>query len=218
MTTVWKERMNTQEASVTPVRLSGAELAALVELVDNDAAREVARRLRLDQLPTPETAVRFGMSALIARGFAVVEGEDVSSAEEATVIATVLGRAESFAEIGLVAETQSEGALLVVSPLGTILFGASSGETYECIAVQPDLDLGTVVAGMVFAFLDNHAEAAGAVTLTSPRGETKVAVRRRPDDDWEVATGSFDDEGKLPVVGSTRAAAHTTLSQMWNAA
>ncbi len=204
------------DVTAVPLRLSGAELVALVGLVDNPAAEEVGRRLRLDSIEDVGSARRFGVSALVARGLAEVYGASVSSANEATVIATIIATAESFIEVGLVSPTQSEGALFVVGERGSLMFGASAAETYECIALRHDADLGTVLGGMVFAFLDAHDVAAAAVTATRSGMERHVAVRRSDTDSWEVAAGSPGDSGLLPVVGTTREAALQRVSDAWS--
>jgi len=210
--------MTTQEIQARPIRFTGAELIALVGLVDNEAAREVLRRLRLDVGTDELTAMRFGMSSLIARGLVIVDGELVSSTEEGTVVASVLGGAHSFGEVGLVAESQSEGALLVVSDRGTLLLGAAEGDTYECISIQPDANIGELLTAMVFAFLDGHDIAAAAVTISRSAQTTRAAVRRRTGELWEVAAGELDDEGKLPVLGSGRARSRATLRALWDSA
>lgn len=206
---------HTTNATVSPIRLTVAELAAITQLADTDAARRTAELLRVTKTTNWQEAIRHGMSSLIARGLADISGEDVSTSAEATVIARVMQVADRWAEIALVSEASSEGALMVSSPRGCILFGASPADTFDAIAIDPARPVGSVVANIAGDFLRRYDTAAAAVTVYTADEQRHAALRRRGNA-WALAEGAFDEEGLMPTAESNEDSGLSAIASLWD--
>lgn len=202
-------------ASVVALRLSVGELSAIVGIADTDQARTTAEKLKIDELAANDGALRLGLSSLIARGLADIDGESIVTRDEGTPIAKTFANAYGWVEIGLMSANSADGALIVISPDLAILCGAATGETYELVPLDPQVVIGASIAGIVLAFLGERSPAVASVQLSRGAIDKKLSVIHGASGSWELRTG---DDGLLLAPGDGQLAVaeiRARLESLW---
>lgn len=209
--------MSTEAVTAPPMfRLAAGEFAVLVEIADTPPASRTAEFLKLNTMEDPDGAKRYGLSSLAARGLVTFDGDVVRTVGEATSLVRAIQVADQWLEIGLVSGDVAEGALVVGGEFGTIFIGANLLETYDVVAFDPNVPSGENTARIALAFLDATSPSAAALSLHDADGVVdRVAVKHVAEDIWEVASGAFSDDGKLPLVGNDRALAQSLIVDLW---
>ncbi len=213
--------MNAQsEAAQAPVltKFSGAELAALMTIAGTPASLETAERLRVLGADSDGLTKQYGLSGLVARGLAVIEGDEVSTSKEASTLARVTSVADQWLEIGFVAEGVAEGAVIVGGPGGDLMFGAAAAGTYDVVALKAGVPAGNNIAELVFGFLDGAVPSAVGLNFTFNGQTRRVAVKHESASVWRLAQGQAEPGDMLPESEASRDAAFAAVVDGWTVA
>ncbi|KRE79611.1 hypothetical protein [Arthrobacter sp. Soil763] len=194
--------------------LGVAEMAYLLQLQDTEAARISASWLRLDDEAQDPEVVRAGLSALIARGLATVDGAAVSFDSRLDAVAYSLATPARWTQIDLLRSAELGDSVLHVETAKTkFLLQPRTMQSWFVLPQDEAISAEAAQAYVIREHLTEHPD--GGVRLRSePGGGGRQLLVRKDHDGWVCATAEndqvgaasapLDDAGLLQELGSCR--------------
>lgn len=179
----------------TSLGLGVAEMAYLLQLQDTDAARVSSSWLRLGaEVKNPEV-VRAGLSSLIARGLANVDGTAVSFDSRLDAVAYTLAGAALWTQIDLLQNAGLGDSVLHVESARTkLLLQPRTMQSWFVLPQDPEISSEAAVSYVVRQHLTDHPDGGVRLRTELTAGGRQLLVRKDPDG-WVCATAAGDDVG-----------------------
>ncbi|MHA7306790.1 hypothetical protein ACX80E_16355 [Arthrobacter sp. TMN-49] len=118
----------------TELRMTDHELLGLLAMTPTESAAVTLGLFRLDQHSDNELFTNAGITTLMVRGLAELQGEKIVPVEKCAVVGSVLSQAQEWLEISLTTPTTSHVLFTVGSNVGAILLSLSPYGVHE---IQP---------------------------------------------------------------------------------
>lgn len=194
----------------TPLRLTEHELIALLSMNRTRAAETTAGIFRLSHLAGNELLEQAGITTLLVRGLAGIEGDDIVPLDRGSIVAAVLTHADEWLEMALVTPSTDHVLFTAGSDAGALLLNLGKHGVHE---VQPlDTAAGMLPLGVQLArhYLESGAEgypAAAMVKHHRASGPPLTAhLKVDQDGTWTLATGEngTDKTGMLDSADGIR--------------
>ena len=195
--------------------LGVAEMAYLLQLQDTEAARLSASWLRLSEEARDPEVVRAGLSALIARGLATVDGAAVTFDSRLDAVAYSLSTPARWTQIDLLRSAELGDSVLHIETARTkLLLQPRTMQSWFVLPQDEAISAEAAQAYVIREHLTEHPD--GGVRLRSePRGGLQLLVRKdeggwvcatAEDDQVGASTAPLDDDGLLEELVSYRSA------------
>ncbi len=169
-----------------------AEVAYVLARRESPAAQAIVSLLALDEAYFDDIVLAAGASSLVARGFAIPQGDDGATDElrgPAAVLEYVLSMATRWTRIAFVGPAETDIAFFVEAPELAVLVQPRAVGTWWVLTKQPDIAAGT----MLDLLVTEHVETDPATTAsfeTSTTEHSGALFLRRRGDDWEASPGA----------------------------
>ncbi len=118
----------------TELRMTDHELLALLSMTPTESAAQMLGLLRLDQHGDNQLLHNAGLTTLMVRGLASVQGEKIVPVDKCAVVGSVFSQSQEWLEISLTTPSSSHVLFAVGSNVGAILLSISPYGVHE---IQP---------------------------------------------------------------------------------
>jgi hypothetical protein len=182
--------------------LTTFELAALVALAPGPAATQSATSLRIPDPATDPQSKRAGLSSLLVRELATIEGTQIRADGLAGAVAGALTTAETWVEVGVARRESADAAVLVGTAKGALMITPRGYDVWNTLAVAQGTDLveaGVDLAARGVDVTPDGEPVAVTVKVVTLDGSTTASAHRDADGAWHVALEPADAEGRLTV-------------------
>jgi hypothetical protein len=191
----------------TSLGLGVAEMAYLLQLSDTQAARVSASWLRLDAEAQDPEVVRAGLSSLIARGLATVDGAAVSFDSRLDAVAYTLASAGRWTQVDLLQNAELGDSVLHVETDRTkLLLQPRTMQSWFILPQDREISVEAAESYLVRSHLADHPDGGVRLRTELSAGGRQFLVRKDPNgwvcataegDDVAVPTAPLDDDGLL---------------------
>lgn len=118
----------------TELRMTDHELLGLLAMTPTESAAVTLGLFHLDQHSDNELLTNAGITTLMVRGLAELQGEKIVPVEKSAIVGSVLSQAQEWLEISLTTPTTNHVLFTVGSNVGAVLLSMSPLGVHE---VQP---------------------------------------------------------------------------------
>lgn len=153
----------------TELRMTNHELMVLLSMTPTESAGVTLGLLRLDPQDGGEALHNAGLTTLLVRGLASLQGEKIVPVDKAAVVASVLAQAQEWLEISLTTPSSSHALLAVGSNVGAVLVTISPYGVHDIQPIESGPAMLELGMHLIQAYLTEAAEGLPAT----------AAVRRR---------------------------------------
>lgn len=191
----------------TSLGLGVAEMAYLLQLQDTEAARVSASWLRLGAEANDPEVVRAGLSSLIARGLARVDGTTVSFDSRLDTVAYTLANVALWTQIDLLQNAElGDSVLHVESDRTKLLLQPRTMQSWFVLPQDREVSAEAAESYLVRQHLTDHPDGGVRLRTAVAPGGRQFLIRKDPDgwvcaiaagDDVGPATAPLDDDGLL---------------------
>lgn len=182
-----------------------AEVAYLLSRYEPvGAAAKSAELLRIDLEKAGSSVLASGASALLARGLARLDGDEVVLEAEAAVLAYALVAGTHWTEIGFMAsrDQTTDAAVMIQAPQAVVLLQPRALGTWYLLVKDPKVSAGDAVRKLAEAFLAEHPGAAVFLGAHTAQWDATLFLRRDDLFGWELAKGAapfWDEAAPAPA-------------------
>ena len=179
----------------TSLGLGVAEVAYLLQLQDNEAVRASASWLRLDAEAKDPEVVRAGLSSLIARGLAMVDGTAVSFDSRLDAVAYTLASDARWTQIDLLQSAEmGDSVLHVESDKTKLLLQPRTMQSWFILPQDPEITSEAAQSYLVREHLTEHPDGGVRLRTESTTGGRQLLIRKTADG-WVCATAEGGEVG-----------------------
>ncbi|MDF2846408.1 MAG: hypothetical protein K0R97_390 [Oerskovia sp.] len=174
------------------IELTSHELLVLLSLNDGPAASATRRELRLQELPEGSPVMAAGVSTLLVRGLATVDGELLQPTGNVLPLTRILTTAEQWVEAATISGGRSNAALLVGALMGAVVIEPRPFGVWHVRPLRLGTDLVQSAATLVrtaFEAADGARPFGGTIKTVDATAATTSNVRIGEDGVWELAAG-----------------------------
>jgi hypothetical protein len=168
-----------QTETDTSVGFGEAEMAYLLHLQATEESRASASWLRLTEESENQDLVRAGLSSLIARGLATVNGSDIDFDMRVDVVAYTLANARRWTQLDLLVDAErADSVLHAESDRTTLIFQPRTMMSWFALPQDPKL---SAVAAEAFVIRDHlNRNSGGGVRVRSGlhRSARQLLIRK----------------------------------------
>lgn len=189
----------------TELRMTDHELLGLLAMTPTESAAVTLGLLRLDQHTDNELLTNAGITTLMVRGLAELQGEKIVPLEKCSIVGSVLSQAQEWLEISLTTPTTNHVLFTVGSNVGAVLLSLSPLGVHE---IQP------IESGPAMLELALHLTQEYLIGAAEGLPATAVIRRLRTDSEPVVAQLTAEETGEWVLrSGSESEFTETTLPQ-----
>lgn len=191
-----------QTETDTSVGFGLAEMAYLLHLQPTAGSRASASWLRLGEESEEQDLIAAGLSSLIARGLASVQGAEVDFDQRVDVVAYTLANAQRWTQLDLLVDAQAGDSVLhVESDRTTLLFQPRTMLSWFVLPQDPGITAEAAETYIITEHLNTNPE--GGVRLRSGlRRTTSQLLVRKDARGWVHAVAAADVVGSETVAES----------------
>ncbi|MBN0038673.1 hypothetical protein JN535_00625 [Cellulosimicrobium cellulans] len=178
------------------IELTGPELLVLLSLNEGSAATRTRENLRLPDVPADSPLLAAGLSSLVVRRLARVEGEVLAPVGNVVPLTRVLTTATEWVEAAAIADERTNAALLVGAQGGAVVLEPRPFGIWHVRPLQmgdPLPDAASRFVRAAFAQLPGRPFG-GSIKVVDASGARTAAVRVESDGTWEMTSGAAGEE------------------------
>lgn len=168
-----------QTETDTSVGFGEAEMAYLLHLQQTAASRASASWLRLSEESENQDLIRAGLSSLIARGMANVNGSEVNFDTRVDIVAYTLANARRWTQLDLLVDAEEGDSVLhAESDRTTLLFQPRTMMSWFALPQDPKLSAEAAEAFIIRDHLNNNPEGGVRVRSGLHRSPRQLLIRK----------------------------------------
>lgn len=158
----------------TELRMTDHELLALLAMTPTESAAVTLGLFHLDQHSDNELLTNAGITTLMVRGLAELQGEKIVPVEKSAIVGSVLSQAQEWLEISLTTPTTNHVLFTVGSNVGAIMLSMSPLGVHEVQPIESGPAMLELALHLIKEYLAGAAEGlpATAVVLREEVGTT----------------------------------------------
>lgn len=196
----------TDTANLETLRLTDHELLALLAMRPTSGAEKTRELFRLAGVRDKDVLEQAGITTLLVRGLAEVDGEDIVPIDRGAIVAAVVSSADEWLEMALVTPNSDHVLFTAGSEQGAVLLNLSRYGVHEVQPVDSSggmLSLGIQIARHYLVDGPDGLPAAAMIKHHRADGTPLVAhLKAGADGSWTLATGDGDNPPHSPVPAS----------------
>ncbi|POH57603.1 hypothetical protein [Arthrobacter glacialis] len=195
----------------TELRMTDHELLGLLAMTPTESAAVTLGLLRLDQHTDNELLTNAGITTLMVRGLAELQGEKIVPLEKCSIVASVLSQAQEWLEISLTTPTTNHVLFTVGSNVGAVLLSLSPLGVHEVQPIESGPAMVELALHLTQEYLAGAAEGlpATAVIRRLRTGSEPVVAQLTAEEtgEWVLRSGSESEftQTSLPQDEATAA-------------
>jgi hypothetical protein len=193
----------TETANLETLRLTDHELLALLAMRPTRGAEKTRELFRLSGVADKDVLEQAGITTLLVRGLAEVDGDDIVPVDRGAIVAAVVSSADEWLEMALVTPSTDHVLFTAGSDQGSVLLNLSRYGVHE---VQPiDSRSGMLPLGIEIArhyLVDGPDGLPAAAMIKHHRADGKPVtahLKAGVDGSWTLATGDEENPPHRPV-------------------
>ncbi len=181
-----------QTVADTSVGFGRAEMAYLVQLQETAGSLASASWLRLDAESGSQDLISAGLSSLIARGMATVEGTNVEFDRRVDIVAYTLANATRWTQTDLLLNAQSgDSVLQAESDRTTLLFQPRTMLSWFVLPQDPNVSVEAAQSLIVREHLTKNPDGGVRIRSGLNRSPRQLLIRKSPQG-WTYAVAQGD--------------------------
>lgn len=188
----------------TELRMTDHELLGLLAMTPTESAAVTLGLLRLDQHTDNELLTNAGITTLMVRGLAELQGEKIVPLEKCSIVGSVLSQAQEWLQISLTTPTTNHVLFTVGSNVGAVLLSLSPLGVHEIQPIESGPAMLELALHLTQEYLIGAAEGlpATAVIRRLRTGSEPVVAQLTAEEtgEWVLRSGSESEftETTLP--------------------
>ncbi len=149
----------------TELRMTDHELLALLSMTPTESAVQMLELLRLEPQRENQLLNNAGLTTLMVRGLATLQGEKIVPVDRCAVVGSVLSQGQEWLEISLTTPTSSHVLFAVGSNVGAILLSIGPYGVHEIQPIESGPALLELGLHLSSAYLTDAAEGLPATAV-----------------------------------------------------
>ncbi|MHA7268354.1 hypothetical protein [Arthrobacter sp. HLT1-20] len=149
----------------TELRMTDHELLGLLAMTPTESAAVTLGLFRLDQHSDNELLTNAGITTLMVRGLAELQGERIVPLEKCAIVGSVLAQAQEWLEISLTTPTTNHVLFAVGSNVGAVLLSLSPLGVHELQPIESGSAMQELALHLVQEYLAGAAEGLPATAV-----------------------------------------------------
>ncbi|HJW00514.1 MAG TPA: hypothetical protein VJ617_15590 [Arthrobacter sp.] len=168
-----------QTETDTSVGFGEAEMAYLLHLQATEGSRASATWLRLSEESGNQDLIRAGLSSLIARGLATVNGSDIGFDMRVDIVAYTLANAQRWTQLDLLVDAEeSDSVLHAESDRTALLFQPRTMMSWFALPQDPKISAEAAEAYIVRDHLTKNPDGGVRIRTGLLRGGRQLLIRK----------------------------------------
>ncbi len=178
------------------IELTGPELLVLLSLNEGPAATRTRENLRLPEVPADSPLLAAGLSSLVVRRLAQVEGDVLAPVGNVRPLTQILTSATEWVEAAAIADQRTNAALLVGAQGGAVVLEPRPFGIWHVRPLRLGDPLPEAAARFVRAAFTQlpGRPFGGSIKVVDASGARTAAVRVDPGERWEMTSGPAGEE------------------------
>lgn len=187
----------------TELRMTDHELLALLSMTPGDSASTALELFRLESHLGNELLLNAGLTTLLVRELAQMQGEKIVPMDKCAIVGSVLSQAQEWLEISLTTPTNQHVLFTAGSNVGAVLLSLSPFGVHEIQPIESGPAMLALGLHLCHEYLAEAAEGLPATAvirrLRTGHQDVVAQLTAAVSGEWTLRSGSDNEFSEVPV-------------------